>query len=77
MGESTDHPRRRILLTGGCNFVGTEQVSLLLARNYQVFMVDDLSNARGRAGAGCGFLQAGSVLRFVENAEKVSSLGGP
>ena len=37
-----------VLVTGGAGFIGSHTVVELLNCNYQVVIVDDLSNARGR-----------------------------
>lgn len=48
---------RRVLVTGGCGFVGREVVSLLLANGYDVVVADDLSNPQSRVESGYKFYQ--------------------
>lgn len=36
--------QKRILVTGGCGFVGSHVVDVLVARGHEVFVVDDLSS---------------------------------
>lgn len=52
-----NNPFQRILVTGGCGFVGSEVVSQLLARGYEVVVADDLSNPQSRVKPGYEFLQ--------------------
>jgi UDP-glucose 4-epimerase len=37
--------RPRILVTGGCGYIGTHTIVLLLQSNYDVTVVDNLSNS--------------------------------
>lgn len=34
-----------VLVAGGCGYIGTHTITLLLAQNYNVVVVDDLSNS--------------------------------
>lgn len=47
---------RRVLVTGGCGFVGSEVVDLLLSKGYEVVVADDLSNPQSRVKPGYEFL---------------------
>lgn len=38
-------PRRNILVTGGCGYIGSHTIVLLLQNNYDVTVVDNLSNS--------------------------------
>lgn len=48
---------KRILVIGGCGFVGSKIVSLLLDKGYEVRVADDLSNPQSRVGPGYEFLR--------------------
>ena len=47
----------KVLVTGGCGFIGSEVVKQLLADNYQVRIADDLSKPESRLKAKCEFLR--------------------
>ncbi len=47
----------KVLVTGGCGFIGSEVVKQLLVRNYQVRIADDLSKPESRLKAKCEFLR--------------------
>jgi nucleoside-diphosphate-sugar epimerase len=36
--------KKKVLVTGGCGFIGSNLVKLLLKNNYDVFIIDDLSS---------------------------------
>lgn len=38
-------PRRNVLVTGGCGYIGTHTIALLLQDDYDVTVVDNLSNS--------------------------------
>lgn len=48
---------RRIIVTGGCGFIGREVVRSLLERGYQVRVIDDLSKSESREVQGCEFVR--------------------
>jgi nucleoside-diphosphate-sugar epimerase len=48
----------RILVTGGCGFIGTEIVQQLVARGYAVRVADNLSKPYSRIPPGCEFVRA-------------------
>lgn len=55
----------RVLLTGGCGFIGSHQAVVLLEAGHDVVIVDDLSNARAEVVDGIAEL-AGRRPGFVE-----------
>lgn len=48
---------KKVLVTGGCGFIGSEVVKQLLAKSYQVRIADDLSKSESRLKAKCEFLR--------------------
>lgn len=42
---SATTPRRNILVTGGCGYIGSHTIVLLLQNNYDVTVVDNLCNS--------------------------------
>lgn len=46
----------KVLVTGGCGFIGSEVVKQLLAKNYHVRIADNLSKPESRLKAKCEFL---------------------
>jgi nucleoside-diphosphate-sugar epimerase len=48
---------KKVLVTGGCGFIGSEVVKQLLDKNYQVRIADDLSKPESKYKARCEFLR--------------------
>ena len=48
---------KRILVTGGCGFLGRELVPLLIQNDYEVVVADDLSNPQSEVQTGYKFYQ--------------------
>lgn len=48
---------KKVLVTGGCGFIGSEVVKQLVAKNYQVRVADDLSKPESSLKAKCDFLR--------------------
>jgi UDP-glucose 4-epimerase len=72
----------RILVTGGCGFIGSHLVDALLARSYAVTVLDDLSNGKLEnlknhlGGPAFRFIQgdirnAGAVKKAIADADAV------
>lgn len=49
--------KKRVLVTGGAGFIGSEVVRQLLEKGYQVRVADNLSKAEGIISEGCEFLK--------------------
>lgn len=47
----------KILVTGGCGFIGTEVVKQLLEKGYSVRIADDLSKPESKLRQGCEFMK--------------------
>ena len=69
-----------VLVTGGAGFIGSHTVVELLERNYQVVIVDDLSNssreAVRRVGEITGVAPVFADLPNEEEAEAVAAVAG-
>lgn len=48
---------KKILVTGGCGFIGSEVVKQLIAKNYQIRVVDNLSKSESKIKKGYEFLK--------------------
>lgn len=48
---------KKVLVTGGCGFIGSEVVKQLLAKNYQVRIADDLSKPESKLKNKCEWLR--------------------
>jgi len=66
---------KRILVTGGCGFVGREVVKILLQKDYDIVVADDLSNPQSRVEPGYRFVRAdiGDPQRAVEAFDGVDA----
>jgi nucleoside-diphosphate-sugar epimerase len=53
---------KRVVVTGGAGFIGSEVTRQLVARGYHVRVIDDLSKAGGAAPAGVDFQHADLTL---------------
>lgn len=64
-----------VLVTGGAGFIGSHTVVELLERNYQVVIVDDLSQfqSRGRAARGRNH-RRGAVFADLPNEEEAEAV---
>ena len=60
---------RKILVTGGCGFIGTEIVKQLLAKGHDVLVADNLSKPESAVKEGYAFKQVD--LTFQDKAEEV------
>ncbi len=63
--------KEKILVTGGCGFIGSEVVKQLIAKGYSVRVVDNLSKPESSVKAGYEFIQ--SDLTDRKEAERVFS----
>jgi nucleoside-diphosphate-sugar epimerase len=78
---------KKVLVTGGCGFIGSEIVSQLLAKGYQVRVADDLSKPDSRVSKGYEFVradltdqtQANKVFKGIDacinSAAKIGGIG--
>ncbi|MCX6706198.1 MAG: NAD-dependent epimerase/dehydratase family protein [Candidatus Woesebacteria bacterium] len=48
---------KRVLVTGGAGFIGSEVVKQLLAKNYKVIVADDLSKKEAKVPSECEFVK--------------------
>lgn len=59
--------KKKILVTGGCGFIGTEIVSQLLKKGYPVRVVDNLSKPESSVKSGYEFLKGDLTDKEVAN----------
>lgn len=58
MIKTNNFVKKKILVTGGCGFIGTEVVKQLLVRGYEVVVADDLSKPESSIKKGYKFIRA-------------------
>src|SRR3989344_5638112 len=61
--------KKRILVTGGAGFIGSEVVKQLISKGYRVRVVDDLSKKEAKVPEKCEFIKAD--LTNPKNASEV------
>lgn len=68
---SIDTPTLTVLVTGGCGFIGSHTIVLLLQQGYNVVVVDNLSNSSpqslDRVSKIVGLSQEDRALRLIHH----------